>query len=205
LFDIYSTTIQAYGSSNASVSGFTLQGNIAFAPVKAGDRQRVLIGGGRPSRDISVTENLLYEIPLQLGYNAPFNENAIVSDNWIVHGDLSIQRFQRVEQSGNRVLAKADVPTDQAAEIVLRKNRYDDRRAHIAVFNWRRDPTIKVDLSSFLRPGETYRIINVLDYYGEPVSAGQYNGQPIELAMPAEERTGQGQFCAFVIIGQSNR
>lgn len=205
LFDIYSTTIQAYGSSNASVSGFTLQGNIAFAPVKAGDRQRVLIGGGRPSRDISVTENLLYEIPLQLGYNAPFNENAIVSDNWIVHGDLSIQRFQRVEQSGNRVLNGVDVPTDQAAEIVLRKNRYDDRRAHLAVFNWRRDPKIEVDLSLFLRPGEAYRIMNVLDYYGLPVSAGQYHGQPIELVMPAEERTGQRQFCAFVIIGQSKR
>jgi hypothetical protein len=47
--------------------------------------------------------------------------------------------------------------------------------------------------------------MNVLDYYGPPVSAGQYHGQPIELVMPAEERTGQGQFCAFVIIGQSKR
>ena len=205
LFDIYSTTIQAYGSSNASVSGFTLQGNIAFAPVKAGNRQRLLIGGGRPSRDLLVTENLLYEIPLQLGYSAPHNENAIVTDNWIVHGDLSIQRFQRVEQTGNKVLAGADVPIDLAAEIKLRKNRYDDRRAHLAVFNWRRDPKIKVDLSAFLSPGEYYRIINVLDYYGPPTSAGQYDGQPIELAIPVEERTGRGQFCAFVIIRQSHR
>lgn len=205
LFDIYSTTIQAYGSSSASVSGFTLEGNIAFAPVKAGNRQRVLIGGGRPSRDILVAENLLYEIPLQLGYNAPFNENAIVKDNWIVHSDLSIQRFQRVEQSGNRVLADAEVLSEQAAEIKLRVNRHDERRAHLAVFNWRRDPMIEVDLSSFLRQGEHYRIINVLDYYGQPASVGQYSGQLIELAMPAEERTGQGQFCAFVVIRDSQR
>jgi len=205
LFDIYSTTIQAYGSSGASVNGFTLQGNIAFAPVKAGNRQKVLIGGGRPSRDILVAENLLYEIPLQLGYNAPFNENAIVRDNWIVHAGLSIERFQRVEQFANRVLAEAEVPADHAPDLKLRKNRYDERRTHLAAFNWRRDPTIKVDLSSCLRPGEHYRIMNVLNYYGEPASVGQYRGQPIELTMPAEERTGQGQFCVFVIIRESKR
>jgi hypothetical protein len=205
LFDIYSTTIQAYGSSNASVSGFTLEGNIAFAPVKAGNRQKVLIGGGRPSRDILVAENLFYEIPLQLGYNAPFNDNAIVRDNWIIHGGLSIQRFQRVEQFGNKVLAEAEVSVDHVADIKIRKNRHDDRRAHLAAFNYRRDPTIKVDLASFLQLGEHYRIMNVLNYYGQPASVGQYRGQPIELAMPVEERTGQGQFCAFVIIRESKR
>jgi len=205
LFDIHSTTIQAYGSQNASVSGFAIEGNIAFAPVKAGNRQKVLVGGGRPSRRILVAENLLYEVPLQLGYNAPFNEDAVVRDNLIVHAGLSIQRFQSVEESGNLVIGEAGIPTDRAADIKLRPNRYDPRRAHLAVFNWRRDASVAVDLSSFLRVGEGYRVLNVLDYYGQPVSAGRYDGQPIELAVPVEERTGSGQFCAYVVIRDSAR
>ncbi|TVP98262.1 MAG: hypothetical protein EA381_12820 [Planctomycetaceae bacterium] len=205
LFDIHSTTIQAYGSQNASVSGFAIEGNIAFAPIKAGNRQKVLVGGGRPSRRILVAENLLYEVPLQLGYTAPYNENAVVRDNLIVHAGLSIQRFQSVEESGNLVIGAAEIPTDRAADIKLRPNRYDPRRAHLAVFNWRRDARVAVDLSSFLRVGEGYRILNVLDYDGQPVSAGSYDGRPIEVAVPVEERTGRGQFCAYVVSRESAR
>jgi hypothetical protein len=53
LFGNYSTTIQAYGSSQAWVDGFRIIGNISFAPREEGGRARLLVGGGRPSKTSS--------------------------------------------------------------------------------------------------------------------------------------------------------
>src|SRR5690606_37475681 len=101
LFANYSTTIQAYGSRNAYVDGFRVVGNISFAPLREGSRAKFLIGGGRPSQDIVVSENILYEVPLQIGYNAPHNEDAIVHDNVIVKAGMSINRYRKVDERNN--------------------------------------------------------------------------------------------------------
>lgn len=52
-----------------------------------------------------------------------------------------------------------------------------------SVFDWERGSTVAVDLASFLKAGEGYRILNVLDFYYQPASAGHYGGEPIELAV----------------------
>lgn len=201
LFGNYSTTIQAYGSSKAPVNGFLIDGNIAFAPIKAGSRQRVLIGGGQPSRDIAVTNNILYETPLQLGFSAPYNEDAVVRNNWIVLAGMSIQKFRKVEQSGNVIISATELDANRPADVFIRPNKYDSRRSHIAVINWSRAPSVKVDLGAALKPGSHYRIVNVLDYYGPAIAEGIYDGQkPLMLTVPNEERTGNGQFCAFVLF-----
>ena len=200
LFGNYSTTIQAYGSKNAWVDGFRLIGNIAFAPVKAGNRAQVLVGGGRPSRDITVTENLLYEVPLQIGYTAPHNEDAVVSSNWVVNAGMSINRFRQVTDTANVVLeAKATRPI-RGAEVFLRLNRYDPHRANLAVFNWQRRSEVEVNLEPLLRRGDHYRIVNVLDFFGAPVAAGTYTGSPVAVPVPVEDRTGNGEFCAYVVF-----
>ena len=67
IFANYSTTIQAYGSKNAWVDHFRIVGNFAFDPIKAGGRQRILVGGGRPSVDILVAENVCSEVPIAIG------------------------------------------------------------------------------------------------------------------------------------------
>lgn len=201
LFGNYSTTIQAYGSSKASVNGFLIDGNIAFAPIKAGGRQRVLIGGGQPSHDITVTNNILFETPLQLGFSAPYNEDAVVRDNWIVLAGMSIQNFRTVEQSGNVIISAEELDVDRPADVFIRPNKHDSRRCHIAVINWSRAPSVKVDLGAALEPGSYYRIVNVLDFYGPAIAEGIYDGQnPLMLTMPDEGRTGNGQFCAFVLF-----
>ncbi len=201
LFGNYSTTIQAYGSSRAPVNGFVIDGNIAFAPIKAGARQRVLVGGGQPSHDITVIHNILYETPLQLGYSADYNEDAVVRDNWIVLAGMSIQKFRKVEQSGNVILSAKELDANRPADVFIRPNKHDPNRFHIAVINGSRAPTVKVDLGAALKPGARYRIVNVLDYYGPAIAEGIYEGQkPLLLTMPVEERTGKGQFCAFVLF-----
>lgn len=200
LFANYSTTIQAYGSSRAPVSGFRLEGNIAFAPVKEGDRQRVLIGGGLPSRRIIAADNILYEVPLELGYNAPHNEDALVTGNWVVNAGLSINRFKQVTESGNTVLPRGSRRPDRPADIILRPSHYVPGRGNLAIFNWARRSQVDVDLSPLIEPGQPFSIVSALDFYGKPVVAGRFDGHPVPVPIPNEPRTGNGEFCAFVVL-----
>jgi len=151
--------------------------------------------------EITVTNNILYETPLQLGYSAPYNEDAVVRDNWIVLAGMSIQKFRKVEQSGNVIISAKELDADRPADVFIRPNKYDSRRFHIAVINWSRAPTVKVDLGAALKPGSHYRIVNVLEYYGPAIAEGTYDGQNLlMLTMPDEDRTDNGQFCAFVLF-----
>ncbi|CAN5249976.1 hypothetical protein BH23VER1_BH23VER1_31000 [soil metagenome] len=200
LWGNFSTTIQAYGSSKAWVDGFRIIGNIAFAPLKDGQRQRILIGGGRPSKDIVANENILYEIPLQLGYSAPHNEDATVHDNRIVNAGLDIQKFRQVDEANNTVLDKSEPRPDRPADTILRPNKYDPDRANLAIFNWSRTPQVDLDPSAFLQDGDRYRIVSALDYFGDPVAEGTFDGNPVPVPVPAEESTGDGEFCAYVVF-----
>jgi hypothetical protein len=200
LFGIYSTTIQAYGSSRAPVSGMTLEGNIAFAPIKEGQRQRLLIGGGQPSRRINVSNNILYEVPLQLGYNAPYNEDAVVTGNWVVGAGLAINGFKQVVESGNRVIPPGSQRPERPNDVILRPSPYVPGRANLAIFNWAKKPEVEVNLKGLLTPGQPFSIVNALDYYGEPLVAGRFDGDPVAVPMPTDLRTGRGEFCAFIVF-----
>ena len=204
LFGNYSTTIQAYGSARAEVSGYRIEGNIAFAPVKQGNRQRVLIGGGQPSRRIIVSSNILYEVPLEIGYTAPYNEDAVVTGNWVVDAGLSINKFKQVTESGNRLIPLGSSRTDRPADIILRPSVYVPGRANLAIFNWERKDAIEVDLSTLLTPEQNFSVVSVLDFFGKPIVAGRFDGQPVSIPVPREPRTCDGEFCAFVIIAHGD-
>ena len=177
LYGIYSTTIQAYGSDKASVSGFEILRNIAFAPIKEGQRAQILVGGGRPSRDIFVRDNLLYQVPLQIGYTAPHNENAEVTGNWSIDAGMSINRFHSVVNEGNVTLEVKVPREDRETMQMLHRNRYDSNRANLAVLNWKRSRQVTVDLSEFLSTDDHYRIVDVLDIFGPPIASGTFRGE----------------------------
>ena len=181
----YGYTLHAYGSSRAFVDNYTVEGNIAYA---AGT---FLIGGGRPSRGIRVHENVLHGVAMQLGYSAPRNEDCQVRDNVIVDAGLSINQFERVLNQGNLVLDKG-APRPAGTRVILRPNKYDPRRAHLAVLNWDRRPAVEVDAGAFLKPGEAYRLHDPRDLFGPPVVSGTADGRLLRVPMA-------GEFAAFVL------
>jgi hypothetical protein len=68
-------------------------------------------------------------------------------------------------------------------QIILRVNEYDDRRAHLIVYNWLKQDEVAVDLSPLqLQHGEEYEIRNVQNYFREAIS-GIYTGEPVTLPM----------------------
>jgi hypothetical protein len=168
--------------------------------VKEGDRQRVLIGGGQPSQRIIAADNILYEVPLELGYNAPHNEDAVVTGNWVVDAGLSINRFKQVTESGNMVIPRGSERPGRPADIILRPSQYVPGRANLAIFNWAKRSHVEVDLSTLLEPGQPFSIVSALDFYGKPLLAGRFDGRPVPVPIPNEPRTGNGEFCAFVVL-----
>jgi hypothetical protein len=200
-FGNYSNTTQFYGSSRAYVDNFHIEGNVAFGPRKQGGRYTVLIGGGRGSRGIVVKNNILYEVPLSVGYTAKDSEDCVVEGNTIIRHGLSIRGFRDVTERNNFVWrGRQQDSVPETASTWLRPSKYDPDRANLAVANWPRTETVDVDASRFLQPGDTFRVQNVLDFFGKPLVHGTYEGKPVSIPMPVEERTGQGEFCAFVVF-----
>jgi hypothetical protein len=184
----YGYTMHAYGSSRAYVDNYLAEGNIAY------DGGQFLIGGGRPSQNIRVLKNYLFNVGMQLGYSAPQNDDCEVRDNVIVGGGLSINKFQKVVNEGNVVLSKSDPrPPDSVARIEMRPNRYDPNRMHVVVFNWKKSPTVSVQPESFFKPGDKFRVLNPRDFFGKPVLTGIYDGNALQIPVAAE-------FAAFVLI-----
>ncbi len=200
-FGNYSNTTQFYGSSRAYVDNFHIDGNIAFGAREKGGRAAVLIGGDRGSRGIVVKNNILYEVPLSVGYTAKDSEDCIVEGNTIIRSGLSIRGFKSVTEKDNLIWqgSQKDI-VPETAKVVVRPSKYDPNRANLAIVNWPKSKQVDVDLAAFLKPGDSFRIQSALDFFGSPVVAGTYRGTPIAVPMPAEERTGHGEFCAFVIL-----
>ena len=202
-FGNYSNTTQFYGSSRAYVDNFHIEGNIAFGPRKEGGRYTFLIGGGRGSRGIVVKNNILYEVPMSVGYTAKDSEDCIVEGNTIIRHGLSIRGFKNVTEKDNLIWrGRENDAVPETATMFVRPSKYDPSRANLAIVNWPKSKTVDVDLATFLKTGDAFRIQSVLDFFGPSVVAGTYKGKAVTIPMPVEDRTGQGEFCAFVVLRQ---
>ena len=82
-------------------------------------------------------------------------------------------------------------------KIVVLPNEYAIKRAHIAIYNWEGLDTVDVDVSSVLTEGDYFRLLDVEDYFGEPVLEGTYDGKALPVPMAGAE------FRCFVLTATS--
>ncbi len=200
LFGNYSHAIQANGSQTLHAQNFVIDGNIIFAPRAQANETNVLVGGILPSRNIIVTNNILHGgCDLKLGIGARRSVDCLVRGNTILRGRTSISGFAQVTDRDNVVWNQGD-PIPPNPVVLIRPNKYDPNRANLAIVNLARAKSVGVDASTFLKNDEGFRIVSALDYYGEPVAEGIYNGAPVSITMPSSVETTDGEFCAFVIL-----
>jgi hypothetical protein len=182
----HSYSLHAYGSERAFVNNYLVENNTVY---NAGP---LLIGGGRPSAGIRAIGNILHGSNMQLGYAAPHNDDCEVRNNLIVNGNLSVKNFRGPQVAQNRIYQQNETkPSGIECRIV--PNKYDPDRAHVAVLNWEKRPTVQLDLRSFLKNGDPYRLMNPRDLFGKPVINGEYDGRAINLPCADE-------FAAFVLL-----
>ena len=179
-------TMHAYGSKAADVDSYLITDNICYG------LGPFLVGGGRPSHNIRVLRNYLHSISMQIGYNAPENEDCEIRDNVIVNGGLSINKYKKVVSEGNLILKKEE-KRPAGAKVVLLPSKYDPKRAHLAICNWEGARDVKVPVADFLKPGDAFRLMDPKDIFGKPAFEGKCEGETISVPV-------KGEFAAFVML-----
>ncbi len=179
-------TLHAYGSERAYVNNYLVEDNIFY------NKGPFLIGGGRPSQNIKVFRNYLYNVGMRIGYDAPYNENCEVRDNIIVNGELSIFKYKQAIQKDNFIV-KENEHRPKGVKTIFLPNRFDRNRAHLAIFNWEKKEKVEFPVKTFLQNGYPFCLVNPDDFFGKPVLEGVCRGDTIEVPM-------KGEFAAFVIL-----
>ena len=267
LFDQFGYGVHVYGSGNAELNNFTVDGNVSFNS-GVGDGMNYTLGGGQPLNNLVVNGNMAYYSPgrlgnsMRVGYNfGTTNRNGVVTNNYVVGTMFLSQWLSGLTFTGNTVinpggtdlLIDQDVPTSSTFSnntyssgmsspiqvlssalsfsaweskygfdahstmlaslpdnhVVVEPNTYEAGRANVVVFNWRGAGAVTVDLSSALKTGDSFVIVNAQNFFGAPVVSGTYSGPvtiPISSVSPpaaigghSEPSTGT-QFQTFVVL-----
>lgn len=108
------------------------------------------------------------------------------------------------DAKGRTVAGKDGRPT--GTQVIVRPNFYEPGRAHVAVLNWDRRDSVDVDFRSFLKAGQEYQVVNVLDLedhgLDKPVVRGRFDGQPI--ALPMKRNRVSPDLDVFLILPRIN-
>jgi hypothetical protein len=101
MFSPFSYTMHAYGSANAYINNFYMEGNVFFGGLFG--EAPVLIGGGRPSEGIVFINNYTYWSRPMMGYSADYNVDLVFRDNYIdtKGGYVNIKRWRQAALKGN--------------------------------------------------------------------------------------------------------
>ena len=216
-FNNFSTGMKAWAQSAEAV-GVRFDGIISFnngAPTFSGglDREPNIFVGStvNPLDRITVTRSVLYHQPntdanfggsLVLGYTAA-NRTATVTDNLVLGGRraMNLQSWSNATVRDNefygalRGFAASDFPANtyhasrpSGVQTIVRRNRYESGRAHIAVYNWSSASSVAVNLGTAgFAVGDSFEIRDAQNYYGAPVVSGRFSGSTV--TVPLSPRT----------------
>lgn len=148
------------GSAQRIGEHYIIDGNVTFnrTVIREGDGT-IMIGWINPLNDMILTGNYFIGIESVRSDGAP--TNSTIESNVFV-GAVS----EEIPRNGNTVL---DWPNIGDCVIVT-ANEYDDRRAHVAIYNQSELDTVQVDLSSVLvglSAGSSIKAMNIQDYFGD--------------------------------------
>ena len=206
-FNSFSHGIHIYGSENAWLDNFHIEGNFGFNNgilSGSGITSNILIGGGKPARNYNILDNVTYFTPGAYGNgrSAMLGYNGAACDNYRVQGNTFsgsptalIMNCTNVTMTGNTILgltsgfSQSSYPSNTyltshssgATKVYIRPNQFESGRAHVAVLNWAGLGSVPVNLSGILNVGDTFEVMDAQDYLGLPVYSGVYAGGSINL------------------------
>ena len=90
---------------------------------------------------------------------------------------MSFGAWQAFTGRDSNSVASSGLPT--GTRVIVRPNKYQTRRANLAIYNWDQLDRVTVSLDGVFVPGDAYEIRNAQDYFGSPVLTGIYSGSPV--------------------------
>lgn len=226
IFHQFSHGIHVYGSEQAHLNNFTLEGNICFENGSLGPDggRNILLGGSSVLNDARVVDNYTFYAEggnNNIGYVAG-TKNLIMEGNVFAHGTELVKLDGKI--SGNvfgsvERMTAAELPGNQIGKptwgsVLVRPSVYEPGRAHIAIFNPENKEAAQVDVSKALKRGEAYVVRDAQNVFGEPVASGRYDGGTItipmsltQIALPIGDAHKQPkhtapEFAAFVLSSE---
>lgn len=202
----YSFGMHAYGSANAPLRGFDLIENVWFrsgasVPGEGGMKDGCLIGGGQPAERVRLIGNIGWgpsvgERSVALGYGDTPCEDVLLERNTIVGRTNFAVPWSSVTLRENEFYgAVSGVDTAEhpdnlysnslpTADIVrVFPDRYDATRALVVILQAGDAASVEVALDQQLPKGASYTLHSAFDLFGEPVTAGSYDGGAVTIAM----------------------
>ena len=202
-FKSYSHGIHIYGSENAFLDNFLIEGNTGFdngvLSPSSGAKTQFLIGGGVVAKNLILRDNATFfsgnDGRNHLGHGSGC-ANLLAERNFFVAPTAMQLSCTGVTFNGNLFygglsgMTAAQFPNNtyttvrpQGVQVLVRPNRYETGRGHVTVYNWDNLSSVSVNLSTVLASGTAYEIRDAQNFFGAPVVSGVYNGGAITLPM----------------------
>jgi hypothetical protein len=208
LFSNFRHGIHAY-AAESPIDNLDIENNISFMngslPTRTGVSRNFLIGGLKVARNASLIRNAAYyPIDAQgaggdgennLGYEAGCQGAKLLSNYLAGPMSLRLANCSEVKMKDNVFVgaisgfdptASRDnyhVTSAVANAVMVIPNAWEVGRAHIAVFNWKHDSVVEVDISRIgLKVGDKFRLQNVADYFNDTIDV-VYEGKPVRIPM----------------------
>jgi hypothetical protein len=150
--------------------------NGAFSVLKAWNS---LTATGNTIATVSSSKQVLTFDDFKSGKSPIYSNNKYYTGKLDIHS--SFDAWKSFSGQDKNSTYSASLPT--ANHIVLRKNKYEKGRAHLAIYNWAKESSVKVDLSSVLEKDAEYKIYDVSNLSGGPIASGKYAGGSVGISM----------------------
>jgi hypothetical protein len=206
VFNQFSHGIHIYGSEEAYLNNFMLEGNIAFnngiLSKVSGLARNLLLGGAQVAQNGTVIGNYTYFPPQSvqgennIGYRAGCRDFNIRDNLFIGPTALALINCEAAVMLGNTFLGSVAVAVrnrypdnaflsqrPRGADVFVRPSCFERDRANVVVYNWDGGGVASVDLSAAgFRSGDRIEIRNVQDYFGKTLTL-EYDGKAAEFPM----------------------
>lgn len=208
VFQNFSHGLHVFGSDEAFLNNFKLEGNVAFnngVLSRFGEERNILLGGGVLATNPVLISNFTYWSKAtslgqnNIGYLAGCDQLKAKNNYFAVGVALllikcepevlegntfigSVTGVDRVKFPSNTYYAYGTKPVS-GVDVFVRPNQYEEGRGHIVIYNWELKDQVDVNLRSILLPGQDYEIHDAQDYFGSPVASGTYDGLAVPVPM----------------------
>jgi len=192
------------GQSKRSVDvGYSAEGNSAIRI-----EDNYFMGGAmalelKSIRDAEVCGNTFWApagmVRTTLAPNADKARCVFERNTFIDNGRFDLSAWQKeTGAAATNQLGPSKEGRPTGLHVLVRVNRYEPERVHLAVYNWDRKDSVRIDLKGVLAAGDAYRVVSVLDYFGPPVAQGKAEGSYVKLPMKGHRY--EPEFGAYVLF-----
>jgi len=231
IFRQFSYGIHGY-TEGGFIDNFEVEGNIVFnngeVSAQSGFATDILVGGLKVAQAPMLRANVTYfpmgEGANNIGYSAGC-ANPTLTDNYLVAATaLNLNCTGTISLTGNTFagsisgFSQTGYPNNtyssgrpSGSRVLVRPNKHDAGRAHIAVFNWANLDSVPIDVSGVLATGDSYELLDAQDLFAAPLLSGVYSGGMLNVPMintsvtvpvgnvPVTVRHTLSEFGAFVL------